>query len=165
MDYTIFQGSNAFIDVKTISSVFVMCDGMNKYISDNIVNTDGGLKIKLESSITSGYVPGRYSYQVVNEDGLEKQGKLQVKPNLLFTDSVESYWKKVITAIDERLAGKSSEAASSIHVGDKAIAYMTIDELLKLRDFAVQRLSEEGEDENVSSPNNEKTILYRWRLR
>lgn len=82
-----------------------------------------------------------------------------MKPSLLYADSIESYWKKVLVAIDERLAGKASESADSVTVGDKSIHYMSMDELLKLRDFALQRLAEE--DEDVFSPNNEMKIRFR----
>jgi len=163
MDITIFQGSRATIDAKTSSSIFVMTDGMNKYTSDAVISTDDGYKISLDASVTSGFIPGSYTYQVVNGEGLESQGKLKVKPNLLYTDSIESYWKKVLNAIDERLAGKTSDSAESITVGDKSIRYMSIDELLKLRAFALQKLAEE--DEEVVNPNNEKRIIYKWRLR
>lgn len=162
-NFTIFQGSTAYIDAETLSSVFAMTDGTNKYTSSDVISTEEGLKIVLDSSLTSGFVPRSYDYQVVNPNGLEQQGKLKVKPNLMYSDSVESYWKTVIRAIDDRLAGRASEAASSIAVGDKHISYMTLDELLKLREFASQRLAEEEEDE-AASPNNEKTMKYNWVL-
>ena len=136
---------------------------MNKYTSDVVVNDEHGLKIRLDESLTSGFVPGIYDYQVVNPEGLEEQGRLKVKPNLMISDSVESYWKKVINAIDERLAGKVSESAESITVGDKSIKYMSIDQLLKLRDFALKKLAEE--DEELYNPNNEMKICYKWRVR
>lgn len=160
-DLIFYQGSTALVDARTLSSTFVMSDGMRKYSSDNVVQTDSGLKIELTNSLTSGFVPGSYTYQVVNEDGIEIQGHLRVKPNLLYADSVQSYWKTVLDAIDARLAGKASETADSVTVGDKSIKYLSIDELLKLRAFALQRLSEE--DEEVFSPSNERRIPYIWR--
>ena len=159
MDITFYQGTTATIDAKSLSSVFVMSDGTNKYTSDNVVSTDDGLKIRLDASVTSGFVPGKYDFQVFGADGLEKQGKLKVKPSLLYADSVESYWTMVIRAIDERLMGKTSEIAKSVTVGDKNIQYLSIDELLKLREFAKQR---QAEEEDISSPNDQKIISHYW---
>lgn len=163
-EYNIFQGSEAYIGCATLSSTFIMSDGYHKFSSDDIVQADDGLKIRLDSSLTSGFYPGPYTYQVVNPTGLEKQGKLKVKANLLYADDVASYWRQVLQAIDEKLKGRATDATNSVHVGDKSIAYMSLDELIKLRAFALQRLSED-EEEEVSSPNDEKDILYVWRLR
>lgn len=158
IDYTFFQGATCLVDAKTLSSTFVMSDGLHKYTGDHLITTDQGLKIELPHTETSGFVPGIYTYQVINETGLEAQGKLKVKPNLLYADDIASYWKKVVDAIDKKLAGKADEIADSVTVGDKSIRYMSIDELLKLRNFALQRLSEE--DEEAFSPINERRILY-----
>lgn len=110
---------------------------------------------------------GRYNWQQLNSQGLEEKGEAVVQANLLYVDDASSYWKKVLKAIDERIAGKAIDPAKDVTVGDKRISYYTLDELLKLRDFVLQKIAEEDEDEGIetASPNDEKRILFKWSLR
>lgn len=44
---------------------------------------------------------------------------------------------------------------------------MSLSELLRLRDFALQKISEEEQEEGIdaSSPNSEKRIVFTWSAR
>ena len=50
-------------------------------------------------------------------------------------------------------------------VGDKRISYYRLDELLRLRDFILQKMAEEDSEdgEKASSKADQKKILYTWR--
>lgn len=162
-DFTIFQGSTSYVDAQTMSSKFVMSNGVVKFSSDDVIDDGGRFKITLDASLTSGFIPGTYNYQVINDNGLEKQGKVKVTPNLMIVDDISSYWDKLLKAIDDTLAGRIENGANHVTVGDKSLAYYTPDQLLRLREWVVgQKAKEDGEGIN---PNDEHKILYTWRLR
>lgn len=110
---------------------------------------------------------GKYSYQLIADNALEDSGTIKIQANLLYSDDIDSYWRRVLKAVDDRIAGKALDSsAESISVGDKSIRYLSMNELFKLRDFALQKIAEEDEeegDEAAESPNNEKKILFVWR--
>lgn len=163
-DYTFSQGETALIPVSEEGSTFVMSDGMNKQMSEHIISTDDGLAFELPSYATSGFVPGIYKYQVIAPNGsVASQGSLKVSPCLLYSNSLDSYWRTVLKAVEMKLAGKADDSVDSVTVGDKSLHYMSIDELMKLRDFALKKIAEE--EDGAVSPNDARRIRYVWGLR
>lgn len=110
---------------------------------------------------------GKYSYQLLSDEGISEEGTIKVKANLLYSTDIDSYWRKALKAVEDRIAGKAIDPAQDISVGDKRISYLKIDELLKLRDFILGKIAEEEEEEGteVDSPNNEKRIIFKWSSR
>lgn len=159
---TFLQGFNFRKEVKAADSLMTLYDGINKYSVSGVVQTEDGFFLEASAEETSKWAPSSYKYQVINSEGLEEEGQIKVKANYAITDSAIGYWEKVIKNIDDRLAGRATDPAYRVQVGDKEIVYYTIDELLKLRQFAVQRLAE---DEEAPSPNDERRIRFRWHIR
>lgn len=159
---TFLQGIKFRKAVKAADSLMTLYDGINKYSVSGAVLADDGYYLEASAEETSGWAPSNYKYQVINSEGLEEEGQIKVKANFAINDSAIGYWEKVIRNIDDRLAGRATDPAYRVQVGDKEIVYMTIDELLKLRQFAQQRLAEEDE---APSPNDERRIRFRWHLR
>ena len=161
---TILQGINIDIPCNSASSVFVMSDGMNKFTSSNVIEKDGKLFIHISSDESKDFIPGRYSFQILDNEGLERQDVLKVAPNLLYSNDTESYWRKVLRQCEERIAGKAIDSASSVTVDGKSINYLSLTELFRLRDFALEKIAEEDREEGIeaSSPNDERKIVYRW---
>ena len=167
ISYTFLQGSAIEIPCKTDSCTLVLFDGLNKYTSTNITGEEGAYQIGFNADETATFIPGKYSYQLITDNALEDSGTIKIKANLLYSEDIDSYWRKVLKAIDERLAGKALDgSAESITVGDKSLKYLSVSELLKLRDFVRGKIAEEDEEEGADTtvnPNNEKKILFRWR--
>lgn len=108
---------------------------------------------------------GRYNYQIITDGKVDEEGIINIKANLLYSSTVDSYWKKALKAVEDRIAGKAIDPANDITVGDKKITYYSLNQLLELRDFIKQKIAEEDEEEGIetSSPNNGKVMFYKWR--
>lgn len=77
-------------------------------------------------------------------------------------DTIKSHWETVLDAVEATLAGKASQAQTNISVGDKSIGYMSVTELLELREFAKEKIAEES-GKFVSG--NSGKILHKWIMR
>ena len=150
------------MNAESDTSQFVMSNGVVKFSSSDVIEDRGNYKIVLSSSLTSGFIPGTYDYQVINDGGLERQGKAKVLPNLMIVDDISSYWDKLLKAIDDTLAGRIEGGTNHVAVGDKSLNYYTPDELFRLREWV---LAQKDKEEGKASPNNGMTILHEWRLR
>ena len=87
------------------------------------------------------------------------------RANFLISADPLSYWRKALKAVEDRIAGKTLDPANDVTVGDKRISYYRLDELLRLRDFILQKMAEEDSEdgEKASSKADQKKILYTWR--
>lgn len=161
---TILQGINIDIPCNTSSSIFVMTDGLNRYTSSNVIERDGDFFIHIDSNESKKFIPGRYTFQILNSEGLERQDVLKITANLLYSSETESYWQKVVRQCEERIAGKAIDSAQSVTVDGKSINYLSLTELFRLRDFALDKVAEEEKEEGIetSSPNDERKIVYKW---
>lgn len=165
--YIFLQGTNINIKCGSENAVLVITDGLNKFTTNQIVQAEDGNYLHFDAEETKTFIPGRYNFQIIAGDSLEEEGIIKIKPNLLYADNYESFWRKVLRQCEERIAGKAIDPANSVTVGDKSIAYMSLSDLFKLRDFAMQKIAEEDEEEGIetSSPNSEKRIIYKWSIR
>ena len=164
---TLLQGTAFNKPVKDPSSTLVMFNGMDKIVL-SAVEDEGECSIYAAADVTKEWHTGRYSYQLLDSGGLAEQGTIKVIPNLLYSTEVDSFWKKALKAVDDRIAGKAIDPAESISVGDKSLRYMSVSELLKLRSFILGKIAEEEAEEtgeNVPGPNDQKIISYVWRTR
>ena len=101
----------------------------------------------------------------MNDEGIEDEGEIQILQNFALMDedeAVKSHWEVVLEAIENTLAGKATQAQTNISVGDKSIGYMSVSELLELRDFAREKIAEE-KGKFVSG--NGARILHKWVMR
>lgn len=117
---------------------------------------------------TALWMPGKYAYQIQDENGIFEAGDFFVLRNFALQDATtyQSIWERAIKQIDDLLAGRATSASKTITVGDKTINYSSIEDLLKLRDYFSQRLAEEQAEETgveQFSKNDQKKIIYRWR--
>lgn len=163
----ITQGYNFDIEVDDPNAKFVLSNGLNKYVLSDPHEVDGALYLSASAEKTAEWVPGKFSYQILNSQGIKEEGDLYVKPNLLISNDTESYWRKVLRQIDERIKGRAIDPADSVSVGDKNIRYLSISELFRLRDFVLGKIAEEKEEQGIeaSAPNSQKRIIYTWSLR
>jgi hypothetical protein len=145
----------------------VLYDGANKITLSDVIEEGGKLYITASAEETKSWIPSRYDFQVLDADGLAEKGQLKVQANLLYSSEVDSYWRKALKAVEDRLAGKALDPANDISVGDKRISYYHLDELLQLRDFILKKIAEEdeeeGEEDVLPNPNDQKVIQYVWR--
>lgn len=131
-----------------------------------MADTDGTFYLTASYEITKDWNPTRYSYQIIDDTGLVEEGIFKVKANLLYSSTTESYWAQVVKACEAKLAGRAEELVFSISVGDKHINYLSIDETLKLLNFAKGKLLEEEAEEEGKEPydiNNQRNIRYIWK--
>ena len=131
-----------------------------------MADTDGTFYLTASSEITKDWNPTRYSYQIIDDTGLVEEGIFKVKANLLYSSTTESYWAQVVKACEAKLAGRAEELVYSVSVGDKHISHLSIDECLKLLNFAKGKLDEEKAEEEGQEPWNRINggqIIYWWR--
>lgn len=118
------------------------------------------------ASTTTQWIPGNYKYQIINDDEIEDEGEFQILQNFYLTDevsSVKTQNEKLLEAIEAQLAGMATSAQSSMSVGDKSIAYCSIDELFRLREYFKKKVAEEKNDPIVEG--NQMKIKYVWSMR
>lgn len=161
---TILQGIE-FKKIVPETSQMVLFNGLDKYVISTVEESD---KFFLYASAdeTKEWHSGRYSYQVIGSNGIIEEGTIKVKANLLFSTEIDSYWKKALKQVEDRITGKAIDPAESVTVGDKNIRYLSLNELFKLRDFILQKIAEEEQeegDETAVSKSDQKRIIYAWR--
>lgn len=116
------QGYELKIKVSSIECKFVASDGLNKIVLDNVINDEGEFFIIADANTTKDWHSGRWAYQILGVNGIEEQDTLKILPNLEYSnDTTTSYWRKVLNAIDEKIAGRIDDVANEITVGDKKI--------------------------------------------
>ena len=162
----LLQGTLFKTKVPNASCQFVASDGLNKIIVSDILEEGSEIFLVASAETTQSWNPTRYNYQILDADGLIEEGILKVKANLLFTTSTDSYWQQVVKACEAKLAGRAEELVYSVSVGDKHINYLSVDETLKLLNFAKNKLAEEeAEEEGVKSwdKNDQGKIPFFYR--
>ena len=151
--------------VKTPSSKMIIKGDFAKYTCENVVEKDDGFYIEESADVTKKWDVGTFKYQILNDEGIEDSGDIEILPNFALMDegeSVRSHWEVVLEAIENTLAGKATQAQTNISVGDKTIGYMSVSELLELREFAKEKISEE---KGKFATGNGAKILHKWVMR
>lgn len=151
--------------VKSSSSKLIIKGCSVKYTCENVVEKDNSFYIEEPADVTKNWSVGKFKFQILNDEGIEDSGDIEILPNFALMDENESasgHWEVVLDAVEATLAGKATAAQSSISVGDKSISYMSVSELLELREFAKEKISEEKG--NFVSGNGGK-ILHKWIMR
>lgn len=151
--------------VKTSSSKMIIKGCNVKYTCENVVSSDDESYIEVTSDVTKTWNAGVFKYQILNDEGIEEEGEIQILQNFALMDedeSVKSYWETILEAIEATLAGKATAAQSSISVGDKSISYMSVSELMSLREFAKEKIAEEN---GKFVPGKGAKILHKWVMR
>ena len=151
--------------VKTSSSKLIIKGCNVKYTCENVVSSDDGYYIEEPSEVTKNWSVGKFKYQILNDEGIEDEGEIQILQNFSLMDedeSVKSHWEAILEAVEATLAGKATSAQSSISVGDKSISYMTVSELMSLREFAKEKIAEE---KGKFVAGNGAKILHKWVMR
>ena len=151
--------------VKTSSSKMIIKGDNLKYTCENIVSSDDGYYLTESADVTKNWSVGKFKYQILNDEGIEDENDIEILQNFSLMDedeSVRSHWEVVLDAVEATLAGKATSAQASISVGDKSISYMTVSELMSLREFAKEKISEE---KGKFVAGNGAKILHKWVMR
>ena len=105
--------------VKTSSSKMIIKGDFVKYTCENIVEKDDGFYIEETSEVTKKWDVGTFKYQILNDEGIEDSGDIEILPNFALLDedeSVRGHWEVVLEAIENTLAGKATSAQTNISV-------------------------------------------------
>ena len=151
--------------VKTPTSKIIIKGDNVKYMCENVISSDDGFYIEETSEVTKNWQVGKFKYQILNDECIEDENDIEILPNFALMDedeSVRGHWEVVLEAIENTLAGKATQAQTNISVGDKTIGYMSVSELLELREFAKEKIAEE-KGKFVSGKGAK--ILYKWTMR
>ena len=151
--------------VKTSSSKLIIKGDNLKYTCENVVEKDNSFYIEEPADVTKKWDAGVFKYQILNDEGIEDSGDIEILPNFALIDeddSVKSHWEVVLEAIENTLAGKATQAQTNISVGDKSIGYMSVSELLELREFAKEKI---GEENGKFVSGKGAKILHKWVMR
>ena len=151
--------------VKTSSSKIIIKGDYVKYTCENVVSSDDEYYLTESADVTKNWQVGVFKYQILNDEGIEDEGEIQILQNFALMDedeSVKSHWEVVLEAVEATLAGKATSAQTNISVGDKSIGYMSVSELLELREFAKEKIAEE---KGKFVAGNGARILHKWVMR
>ena len=151
--------------VKTSSSKLIIKGDNLKYTCENVVEKDNSFYIEEHAEVTKNWSVGKFKYQILNNEGMEDSGDIEILPNFALMDedeSVRGHWEIVLDAVEATLAGKATQAQTNISVGDKTIGYMSVSELLELREFAKEKIAEEN---GKFVTGNGAKILHKWVMR
>ena len=151
--------------VKTHNSKLIIKGDNLKYTCENVVEKDNSFYIEEPADVTKNWSVGKFKFQILNDEGIEDEGEIQILQNFALMEedeSVKSNWETILEAIEATLGGKATAAQSSISVGDKSISYMSVSELLELRSFAKEKISEE---KGKFVAGNGAKILHKWVMR
>lgn len=151
--------------VKTPSSKIIIKGNNVKYVFSNVVEKDNSFYIEETADVTKNWQVGKFKYQILNDEGIEEEGEIEILQNFSLMDedeSVRGHWEVVLEAIENTLAGKATSAQTNISVGDKSIGYMSVSELLELREFAKEKIAEE---KGKFVAGNGAKILHKWVMR
>lgn len=151
--------------VKTPSSKLIIKGNNAKYTCENVVEKDNSFYIEEPADVTKNWDAGVFKYQILNDEGIEDEGEIQILQNFALMDedeSVKSHWEVVLDAVEATLAGKATNSQTNISVGDKSIGYMSVSELLELREFAKEKISEE---KGKFVAGKGAKILHKWVMR
>ena len=151
--------------VKTSSSKIIIKGDFAKYTCENVISSDDGFYIEEPADVTKNWSVGKFKYQILNDEGVEDAGELEILQNFALMDedeSAKSHWETILEAIEATLAGKATNSQTNISVGDKSIGYMSVSELLELRSFAKEKIAEE-KGKFVSGKGAK--ILHKWVMR
>ena len=151
--------------VKTPTSKMIIKGDFVKYTCENVVSSDDGFYITTSADVTKTWDVGKFKFQILNDEGIEDSGDIEILPNFALMDENESasgHWEVVLDAVEATLAGKATAAQSSISVGDKSISYMSVSELMSLREFAKEKIAEE---KGKFVPGKGAKILHKWVMR
>ena len=159
------QGFRFTYHIPNDQCVMVIKDTGLKIVVDKIETISGENYLTAEADETSLWPVGSHRYQVLDDSGIIAEGDFTVIKNFLLTDEEESIKSKneeYLEAIEATISGRATSAQSSMSVGDKSISYMTIDELLKLRDYFQEKVDKE---KGKYSAGNAGRIKYIWQVR
>ena len=151
--------------VKTSSSKIIIKGDFAKYTCENVISSDDGFYIEEPADVTKNWSVGTFKYQILNDEGVEDAGELEILQNFALMDedeSAKSHWETILEAIEATLAGKATNSQTNISVGDKSIGYMSVSELLELRSFAKEKIAEE---KGKFVAGNGAKILHKWVMR
>ena len=151
--------------VKTPSSKLIIKGCNVKYTCENVIEKDNSFYIEETADVTKKWSVGKFKYQILNNKGIEDSGDIEILPNFALMDedeSVKSHWEVVLEAVEATLAGKATNSQTNISVGDKSIGYMSVSELLELREFAKEKI---GEEKGKFVAGNGAKILHKWVMR
>lgn len=113
---------------------------------------------------TDEWASGIYKFQIMDTKLIE-EGELEVLVNYSLLEasaSVQTTNENCLEAIEAVLAGRASATQASMSVGDKSIQYLTVDELLKLRDYFVDLIAAER---GKRTSGDGGKIQYQWNIR
>ena len=76
--------------MKTPSSKIIIKGDFVKYTCENIVKKDDGFYIEEPSEVTKNWSVGKFKYQILNDEGIEDEGEIQILQNFALMDENES---------------------------------------------------------------------------
>lgn len=159
------QGFAFSHSVKSSDCVLYIIGNGTKIVVDTIEKVADLYFLKASADVTKDWAVGDYKYQILDTNGIVEEGEFIVLRNFALSDNeseVKSRNELILEAIEAQLAGRATSAQSSMSVGDKSISYMTIDELLKLRDYFKEKVDKE---KGKYSAGNAARIKYVWKVR
>ena len=105
--------------VKTSSSKLIIKGDFAKYTCENVISPDDGFYIEEPADVTKNWSVGKFKYQILNDEGIEDEGEIQILQNFALMDedeNVRGHWEVVLDAIEATLAGKATSAQTNISV-------------------------------------------------
>lgn len=110
---------------------------------------------------------GLAQFQIFESGDLKSYGNVEIVPSLLVNpdQDLRSKYAIIVDAIEKTLAGVASKAQREISIGDKKIANMSADDLLRLLEYFRGKLAEEEAGTDVNPKTDQMKIKYIWTMR
>lgn len=141
----ITRGFEFIFDVPNQYCTLILKSDTEKFHISSIKSKDGKYFLNVGADITAHYTPGIYKFQLTDNVQIILQGKAIVHQNFALVaanESVKSKNEIILEAIEAQIAGVASQAQASIHVGDKSISYMSLEQLLKAQEYFKSKVAE-----------------------
>ena len=76
--------------VKTSSSKMIIKGDFAKYTCENVVEKDNSFYIEESADVTKKWDTGVFKFQILNDEGIEDSGDIEILPNFALMDENES---------------------------------------------------------------------------
>lgn len=158
----ITRGFEFNLEVPNQHCMLILKSDTDKLYISSVIDENGKCSLNAAANVTANFKSGIYKYQLVDNVEILAQGEAIIQQNFALVDSdvsVKSKNEITLEAIEAQIAGIATQAQASIHVGDKSISYMSLEQLLKAQEYFKAKVAEQRGEFAVG---NSGKIKYKW---
>lgn len=164
-----FTVENSDFPPSTWTLTYTLVSSAASYDVTATDNGDGSHLFSANSSVTTTWAEGHYSFFISASDGADRytvaQGSIDVLPNPESgAYDPRSHAKKVLDSLDALLEGKATKDQESYSINGRSISRMSIEDLIMWRDRYKALYAQEQQAERVAAGlGSSRKIKVRFR--